>query len=259
MPPATIIIARHSERADHMDPSFARTTPRPHDPPLTDNGVELARKLGVYLAKHYKLDLDKVIILSSPLVRCVMSARGITAGLLEATPSASQTTIPTYIEPTLAEAAQYMLKDMTNNPEVKTADCFHCPRPLFWSEAYFQENVSPHVLLDNPYNTHCEPHIEERADGIYEDDFLDRCRRGGRAIATHPLLDGKTVILVSHGETVLQLYDAIKGLEWRMKNPPYTGFAVLKNATPAGSAELSWELDSPFFTTPHLDASPPKS
>lgn len=35
MPPSRIILVRHGERVDKKDPTYARNSARPHDPPLT--------------------------------------------------------------------------------------------------------------------------------------------------------------------------------------------------------------------------------
>lgn len=41
-----LIIIRHGERLDNVDPDWERTAERPYDPPLTDDGEEEVRTLG---------------------------------------------------------------------------------------------------------------------------------------------------------------------------------------------------------------------
>ena len=41
-----LIIIRHGERLDNVDPDWERTTERPYDPPLTEDGEEEVRTVG---------------------------------------------------------------------------------------------------------------------------------------------------------------------------------------------------------------------
>lgn len=41
-----LIIIRHGERLDNVDPDWERTAERPYDPPLTEDGKEEVRTVG---------------------------------------------------------------------------------------------------------------------------------------------------------------------------------------------------------------------
>lgn len=64
-----IWVARHGNRADFVDPTWAAAAPRPHDPGLSVDGAEQARELGKRLIgsgiRH---------IFSSPFLRTVQTA-----------------------------------------------------------------------------------------------------------------------------------------------------------------------------------------
>lgn len=100
MAPAQVIVVRHGERQDRVNPDYAKTAARPNDSPLTDAGLETSKKLGAYLATNKLSSLEDVVILTSPLVRCVQTADGIVQGMLAANPSVS--TVPIAVEPVLA-------------------------------------------------------------------------------------------------------------------------------------------------------------
>ncbi len=65
----TLWLARHGNRKDFVDPDWAATADRPHDPGLSPDGVRQAQQLGRRVA-----DLGVDRILSSPFLRAVETA-----------------------------------------------------------------------------------------------------------------------------------------------------------------------------------------
>jgi len=65
----TIWLARHGNREDFVDPDWHATADRPHDPDLSPDGIEQARRLGRRMAE---LRADRVI--ASPFLRAVRTA-----------------------------------------------------------------------------------------------------------------------------------------------------------------------------------------
>jgi len=65
----TLWLARHGSRLDFVDPEWRKSAERPHDPPLSSNGLSQARQLAARLR-------DEAIstVFSSPFLRCVMTA-----------------------------------------------------------------------------------------------------------------------------------------------------------------------------------------
>ncbi|KAG5485492.1 hypothetical protein LSCM1_07577 [Leishmania martiniquensis] len=229
MPPAHIFIGRHSERVDHKNPEFAKTYSRPHDSPITQAGVVLAEKLGEYLVDHYHVDPAEVVIITSPLLRCVQTSNGIVVGALRAAAaSATVSTIPVYLEPAIMEGSHWMFFDMRNNPSVVEPNdgAFHCPEPVYNDAAFHRASTSPHVQLENPFPLHPAPIFRVEDNKLVDSSFPGRCAQGAKKLLTVSALDGKTVVLVAHGETVMHALHAMKGSNTvsEMDSPAYTGF-----------------------------------
>lgn len=79
----TLVICRHSERADYVNPEWIKTEEGiawPHDAPLTDRGHELARSV----AEEIKLlhqEMHFTAIACSPYRRCLETAAAVAAAL----------------------------------------------------------------------------------------------------------------------------------------------------------------------------------
>ena len=86
--PQTIWLARHANREDFVDPDWAATADRPHDPGLSDDGIEQARKLGQRLA-----DAAIAHVYASPFLRTVHTAHCVARAVNR----------PLVLEPGLAE------------------------------------------------------------------------------------------------------------------------------------------------------------
>lgn len=79
----TLVILRHSERADYADPEWIKTEEGiawPHDAPLTDRGHELARSVAAEL-KLLHQETHFTAIACSPYRRCLETAAAAAAAL----------------------------------------------------------------------------------------------------------------------------------------------------------------------------------
>ncbi|PHH68320.1 hypothetical protein CDD80_7607 [Ophiocordyceps camponoti-rufipedis] len=100
-PPAYLFVVRHGNRLDAADKSWHLSSPTPYDTPLTYGGFLQARLVGSQIAgllERAKMDDEasrhgtlatkrpkrfKVVIHSSPFLRCVQTSVGISAGLAQ--------------------------------------------------------------------------------------------------------------------------------------------------------------------------------
>ena len=71
-PTGSVYIVRHGQRADHADEHWHETAERPHDPHLTDTGLQQALSTGMLLSSE-RVDA----IYSSPFLRCMQTAAAI--------------------------------------------------------------------------------------------------------------------------------------------------------------------------------------
>lgn len=70
--PRTLWIVRHANRQDFVDPAWHETADRPHDPGLSPDGVEQARRLAQQLTAA---SIQRII--ASPSLRTVQTAQAI--------------------------------------------------------------------------------------------------------------------------------------------------------------------------------------
>lgn len=252
MPPTRIILVRHSEREDQINRDFAKTYPRPHDSPLTQRGVDMARKLGGFLAYNYSVLPVDVVVLTSPLVRCVQTSNAIVEGLIRHARREDKKDIPIYLEPSIMEGAFYLLHDMKKNSSVATPTKLHVPQPLIQDVTFLKENYSKYLQINKPFSFNSDPKFSTSDMELTEANFEERNRNGAAALLQTPELDGKTVILLGHGETVKIWYDAFTGEGHKIDFcPPYTAFVVL-HREPGTGGKSRWVSDGPVFTQDHL-------
>lgn len=79
----TIVILRHSERMDYVDPNWVNTPEGQkwkHDAPLTDRGHQLAREVAQELSNLHK-EVNFTAIASSPYRRCLETAAAVAHAL----------------------------------------------------------------------------------------------------------------------------------------------------------------------------------
>lgn len=114
-PPAVVIVVRHGARLDAADKQWHLTSPTPYDPPLTYGGWTQSRALGARIAgilRTRETDDEipitsssnplhgerrkrrhKVVIHTSPFLRCVQTSVAISAGLAQ-NPGHHRTPVP---------------------------------------------------------------------------------------------------------------------------------------------------------------------
>ncbi|KYK59517.1 phosphoglycerate mutase family protein [Drechmeria coniospora] len=106
-PPAYLFVVRHGNRLDAADKKWHLTSPTPYDPPLTYGGFLQARQVGNQIGNYLeqaKIDSQqgsrnghhgthptkrrrfKIVIHSSPFLRCVQTSIGISSGLAQTSP-----------------------------------------------------------------------------------------------------------------------------------------------------------------------------
>jgi broad specificity phosphatase PhoE len=83
-----IFLARHGNRQDFVDPAWSASAEEPYDPPLSSDGVEQARRLGLRLRGE-----GIVSIVSSPFLRTIQTAHHANEAL----------GVPIFIEPGVGE------------------------------------------------------------------------------------------------------------------------------------------------------------
>ncbi|OAA61330.1 phosphoglycerate mutase [Cordyceps fumosorosea ARSEF 2679] len=99
-PPSHIFVVRHGNRLDAADKKWHLTSPTPYDPPLTFSGLQQARQVGNYIGgilEQAKLEHEvkneakpgfkrrrfRIVIHTSPFLRCVQTSVGISSGLAQ--------------------------------------------------------------------------------------------------------------------------------------------------------------------------------
>lgn len=169
----TIWLARHANRQDFVDPDWAATADRPHDPGLSPDGVTQARQLARRVAR---LEVDR--ILSSPFLRSVETAQ----------PVADAIDTPIRLEPGLGE--------WLNDDWFSAAPETLSPTTL--------ERRFDRVLLDHePCRTPTYP--ESRHESL--------ARLGATSRCLADRFPNETVLLVGHGMTVLGVLHGLVGPE----------------------------------------------
>lgn len=276
MPPKQVFIVRHGERFDKMNPETAATAARPHDSPLTADGLEMAVKLGAYLRTAHSLtDLSKLVILASPLTRCVETADGIATGLqAKGSGTTAAATPRIYIESNLLEEASWQYFDLLKNPAIATAGGhLKLPEPMWYSAEHFSAAVSPRVFVPvpgsdggngMPYQTGVAPDIFTEDNRLTERGFERRCLLASQAVLTsdRPLFAADaTVVCVTHGGAGLQWFDSMAAdptILDHTVSPAYTAFMLLGRET-APDGSHSYVPRMPAFDTPHLSGRPPET
>jgi broad specificity phosphatase PhoE len=171
----TLWLARHANRQDFADPDWAATADRPHDPGLSDDGVEQAKQLGRRVAG---LGVDRIV--SSPFLRAVETAHHV----------ADATDDPIVLEPGLGE--------WLNDDWFETAPNTLAPSTL---AAQFERLVPQQP--DGPCRQPTYPESKHRA--------LARLGATGQCLADR--FAGETLLLVGHGITVLGVLRGLVGTD----------------------------------------------
>jgi broad specificity phosphatase PhoE len=252
--PEKIFFVRHTERADHKDPYWGRKGDRPHDPGITAEGKGLCHKLAKYLVGARRVAPGNVVILTSPLQRCVQTSHCIAEGLAAASAGRLPIeSIPVYVEPGLVESVYWLHNDIRRNRSF--VDEKYPPRPIYLPTDWLYRNVS--FLVKRERFGLCEDPVY----GLDEKGLLSeavpvqvRCQRAAHTLVSSGLFSGKVVICVGHSETCREWFNALSAEPCPSHPLPFTAVAELMPAPVAdrGRACVVWHPQIPPFHTPHL-------
>ncbi|KAI1348733.1 hypothetical protein F5Y01DRAFT_291500 [Xylaria sp. FL0043] len=133
-PPAYIFVVRHGNRLDAADKQWHLTSPTPYDPPLTYGGWMHSRNVGARIAAILRREAEegvevlsssaapspsprkrrrfRVVVHSSPFLRCVQTSIAISAGLAANPPpsSSSSSASPSPADPLPSPAQRGTLR-----------------------------------------------------------------------------------------------------------------------------------------------------
>lgn len=168
--PLKLIIARHGERIDKVDSSWASRAAEPSDPYLSEAGFRQARALGEHLKRAERVSAIYV----SPFTRTLQTAN-------EA-----------------AEILDLPLRVETGLCEWLNAEWFN-GKPLYYPPREQSLQLFPRIATD--YNARVVPHFPENRQQV-----AARGQDAAHAIVGQHFVDGKsddsTILLVSHGKIV---------------------------------------------------------
>jgi broad specificity phosphatase PhoE len=167
----TVYLLRHGERADDVNPRWAETAPRRHDPPVTAVGVDQARRTGRFLADA---GIDDVF--ASPFLRAVHTATHLVSRLED---------VSVRIEPGLSEHL---------NP------AWFDRRPTVLSPARLADRFDP-----------VRPDHAPLVDPTFPESWADCRDRVGSTVRRLLDVTAGTLLLVGHGATVTGGIEAVTG------------------------------------------------
>ena len=212
------------------------------------------------------VDITNVVIVSSPMVRCVQTAHAIAEGLGQP--------VPVLIEDSLVESFYWMYTDLSRQHVYAARPL--AMKPLWHSPAEHHESTSS-LVVPTHASLHVPVPVLKNCGGLSEQEpEEERCARGTAKLLQCEKLFGKTVILVTHAGTAMGWYRALTG-QVREEEPYYTAFCQLAPVAPAATDgkenmqgpdvivsssahctrqvpdEQRFKLVGRFFETPHLE------
>ncbi|KAG0649443.1 hypothetical protein D0Z07_4573 [Hyphodiscus hymeniophilus] len=137
--PAVVIVVRHGARLDAADKHWHLTSPTPYDPPLTYGGWNQSKQLGARIANilrtretddeipvtngeegqdggNNRKRRHRVIIHSSPFLRCVQTSVAISAGLAQ---NPGHTPRPSSSKTSMHSSPKIRSQNLTNSPKLE--------------------------------------------------------------------------------------------------------------------------------------------
>jgi broad specificity phosphatase PhoE len=249
----TVIVVRHGERLDYIMKANGQnwielpTTDRPWDPPLTETGIEQAKRLGSALFQKTTAEDDEfqrlppiTAVYSSPFLRCRQTAAAMIQGggasinvqvELGLTESINENWYRSWALPGTDGTWGYMKNEIPNpNPQTlhpaskiplmdhshTVLDWKQCPLPDH-NQLMDDDHTSQTSLImadgDGSTNIPCHPYY--CYDPPQFESFKMQRRRMAKAMNQLSSLHvDETIILVSHGGPVTHLYESVTGNRW---------------------------------------------
>lgn len=115
-----VVVMRHGERRDNVEPLWAARASRRWDPPLTDDGKAYAFKEGRHFLGRYNFSINRVIV--SPFLRCLQTANEVVSALraVDYDPTAMLSSSDVTIDPSkIKVSVEYGLCEMMNSIAIR--------------------------------------------------------------------------------------------------------------------------------------------
>ncbi|MBA0795617.1 hypothetical protein Gohar_006467, partial [Gossypium harknessii] len=115
-----VVVMRHGDRKDNLDPTWIKTAERPWDPPLVDNGMARAFRTGRTFRTILPFQIHRVFV--SPFIRCVQTASEVVAALcaVDVEANAKSSTDVIKFDPSKVKVSiEYGLCEMLNKEAIR--------------------------------------------------------------------------------------------------------------------------------------------
>ncbi|KAJ0255588.1 Phosphoglycerate mutase family protein [Hirschfeldia incana] len=202
-----ILMMRHGDRMDKVNPVWLDTAPRPWDPPLVEDGLVRAFQTGQRIRSEIQFPIHRVVV--SPFIRCVQTASEVIAALsaVDLNPNATSSKDVISIDRSkLKVSIEFGLSEMLNSeaikPEIAPKDG-KFDFKISDLEAMFPEGMVDHNV-DPVYKE--MPLWEETVEGC-TDRFL------GLVKTLADKYPSENLLLVTHGEGVRTTFATYKEVD----------------------------------------------
>ncbi|CAN8280223.1 unnamed protein product [Cochlearia groenlandica] len=198
-----ILMMRHGDRIDQIEPIWLDTASRPWDPPLSHDGTVRAFRTGQKIRSQIRFPIHRVFV--SPFVRCVQTASQVIAALsaVDFDPNDVVSKIDNYNPKVCIE---FGLSEMMNTIAIKPEIA---PKDLLFDFSISElEALFPQGMVDH------------NVDSVYKEmpqwgETVERCTdRFLNVVKTladkYPL---ENLLLVTHGEGVRTTFATYKGVD----------------------------------------------
>ncbi|ESW12764.1 hypothetical protein PHAVU_008G140400 [Phaseolus vulgaris] len=113
-----VVVMRHGERIDNLEPSWAATAARPWDPPLAEPGRKRALETGRRLRENLGFPIRRVFV--SPFLRCLQTAEELVSSLAAVEEGDSTTGDGVTVDPLKVKVSvEYGLCEMMNSKAIR--------------------------------------------------------------------------------------------------------------------------------------------
>lgn len=198
-----VVVIRHAQRLDEVNPTWAAQAFRPQDSPLSPQGIEQAQHLGRWLSRQSWAKAGELAgIFSSPFARTVQTAHFSLEEMQKHLPGEAPHAIN--VEYGLSEGAPWMAHTKESHGLCQT------PWHLSAADLF---TVSPRIDLS--YKSLKHPQFERGpaypGRPVELERWYDRCAQAVWRMARQPHHVGKTLVLVTHGGCVDNIVHALTG------------------------------------------------